>query len=292
MGFIFSKQEHVTMGGTGKTGLLGPQDQLILRELEKEIIQVLRKASELVKAGECKQTSLTWFGDKSDDWMKTLGTKLNKLASIINTKEILVTQPKLSERDLSENAAAYTPKDGWKPYTQMTEAQGQEFKIHLNSAWNQMPKFSERNKHVQSKFETLVHELTHLILNTEDIEPPYGDINCINKAKNSPRDAQNNAENWGFFVESMRFPLLNPKIASVNSKEWLDKTYRSNLHFRSGDLVNVDKALVAFEKDNNSVTRQNLKTTFNTWSGRNPSERMTRNVDKIIDRLKEYVDSL
>lgn len=292
MGFIFTKQGQITMRGTASSGLLGPTDQIILRELEKEIIQVLRKASELVKAGECRQTSLTWFGDKSDEWMKTLGTKLNKLASIINTKEILVTQPKLSERDMNENAAAYTPKDGWKPYTQMTEAQGQEFKIHLNSAWNQMPKYSERTQHIQSKFETIVHELTHLILNTEDIDPPYGEINCINKAKNSPRDAQNNAENWGFFVESMRFPVLNPKIACVSSKEWMDKTYRNNLHFRSGDLINVDKALIALEKSNNSGTRQNLKTSFNTWYARNPNERTSRNVDKIIDRLKAYIDSL
>jgi hypothetical protein len=286
MGFIFS------MKGRTDVGLLGPADQLILREFEKEIIQVLRKSAELVKKGECRQTVLTWFGDKSDPWMKTLGTKLDKMASIVNTKEIVVVQPELKKRDLGENAAAYQPKGGWKTHTGMTEAQGQDFKIHLNSAWNEMPKYSERTKHVQSKFETIVHELTHLILNTDDVEPPYGETNCINKAKNSPSNAQNNAENWGFFVETMRFPVLNPKVPPVNSKEWLDRTHRSSLHFRSGDLVNVDKALAAFEKENTPGTRQALKTAFNNWFTKNPSERMTRNVDRVIDRLKAYVESL
>jgi hypothetical protein len=286
MGFIFS------MKGRTDVGLLGPADQQILRELEKEIIQVLRKAAELVKAGECRQTSLTWFGDKRDAWMKTLGTKLDKMASIVNTKEIVVVQPVLKKRDLHENAAAYQPKSGWKTHTDMTEAQGQDFKIHLNSASNEMPKYSERNQHVQSKFETIVHELTHLILNTDDVEPPYGETNCINKARNSPSDAQKNAENWGFFVETMRFPVLNPKVSPVTSKEWIDKTYRSSLHFRSGDLINVDKALAAFEKEKNSVTRQNLTTTFNAWFSKNPNERVARNVDRVIDRLKAYVESL
>lgn len=57
----------------------------------------------------------------------------------------------------------------------------------------------------QSKFNTLVHELTHLLLGTADevgaAGDAYGTQRAYQLATNSPAQAQNNAENWGIFVE-------------------------------------------------------------------------------------------
>ncbi|NCB07743.1 MAG: hypothetical protein EOM73_06235 [Bacteroidia bacterium] len=271
---------------------IGPIDQKILREFENEIIKVLRNSSALIKRGECKQTSFKWFGSSTEDWMKILSTNLDKMASIINTKDILVSQANLKKRDTRENAAAYRPNSGWETYTNMSKAQGQNFTIKLNSAWEQLNKYSPPNTHVQSKFQTMVHELTHLILNTDDVPPPYGETNCLNKAKTKPLDAQKNAENWGFFVENMRNPVLNTKVDPVSSKIWLEKTTRNLLHYRSGDLIILDNALIAYENGADADKRQKLKNAFNTWFKHNPQERTKRNIDRVVDRLKEYIESL
>lgn len=59
-----------------------------------------------------------------------------------------------------------------------------------------------------SQFCTLVHELTQLILGTEDVEKGgitmYGVDNARQLASTSPYDAKDNADNWGYFVEEFR----------------------------------------------------------------------------------------
>jgi hypothetical protein len=61
----------------------------------------------------------------------------------------------------------------------------------------------------QDKFETLVHELSHLILQTDDEKlangkTAYGAQRALKLVQEDPARAQNNAENWGFFVEEFR----------------------------------------------------------------------------------------
>ena len=63
----------------------------------------------------------------------------------------------------------------------------------------------------QDKFETLVHELSHVILGTEDVPLQNGAtayqadnaraLARQTRGKVDRRSAYNNAENWGFFVE-------------------------------------------------------------------------------------------
>ncbi len=61
----------------------------------------------------------------------------------------------------------------------------------------------------QSQFETVVHELSHIVIGTRDEVDAlnvtaYGGANARALAAQSPALALTNAENWGFFVEEFR----------------------------------------------------------------------------------------
>ncbi|MBT8397538.1 MAG: hypothetical protein HKO65_04475 [Gemmatimonadetes bacterium] len=182
---------------------LGPTDQQILRRLEPEIIRTLRGASNQIRRGRGRAESQKWFGDQNQPWMASLSRDLNKVASILNTKRIEVHGTHWRGRDPRTTAAARRPAQGWDKYTEMTKAQGQDFNIRLDVAWNGRPLFRPGNTPGVSKFHTVVHELTHLVLNTDDVAPAYGAQNCLNKA-GTPANAKRNADNWAFFVDDFR----------------------------------------------------------------------------------------
>lgn len=271
---------------------LGPQDQMILRTLEPEVLAVLRKAASLTKTFKCRPQSRMWFGDNTDVWMMSLGTSLDRLASILNTKPIQVMGTNWQDRDTGTSAAARAPRGGWNTYTDMTGAQDRNFRIRVDIAWNTKPTFRPGNTPGLSKFHTIVHELTHLVLNTDDVSPAYGETNCKNKADNNPAAAKKNADNWAFFVDDMRNPVLAPVVAAVTSGEWREKTARNAPHTRSGDLSRLDRALAAYERQVNPANRRELVDAFANWYSRNPQERTARNVGTVVDRLKSYVESL
>jgi len=182
---------------------LGPSDQQILRRLEPEILRTLRTASSRIRRGQGRAECQQWFGDQSQAWMASVGRDLNKMASILNTKRIEVRGTHWKKRSTRTVAAAWEPAQGWDRYTGMTKAQNQDFHISLDIAWNSRPLFRPGNNPGVSKFHTIVHELTHLVLNTDDVKPAYGVQNCLNKAS-TPARAKRNADNWAFFVDDFR----------------------------------------------------------------------------------------
>ncbi|MBC2711953.1 MAG: hypothetical protein HGJ94_13480 [Desulfosarcina sp.] len=181
---------------------MGPADQNALRQLEPEIIKTLRNASSRIRQGNAE--SLLWFGDNTQGWISRLNRDLNKMASILNTKPIEVVGTNWRQRSPNTTAAAKRPTGGWNQYTNMTNAQGRNFRIRLDIAWNSRPLYRPGNVPGVSKFHTIVHELTHLILNTDDVAPAYGVINCQNHANTNPHNAKRNADNWAFFVDDFR----------------------------------------------------------------------------------------
>lgn len=62
------------------------------------------------------------------------------------------------------------------------------------------------NQFLQSQFNTLVHELSHVCLSTQDVlgagGTAYGTQRAAALAVANPAQAQNNAENVGIFVEA------------------------------------------------------------------------------------------
>jgi Lysine-specific metallo-endopeptidase len=186
---------------------LGPADQQVVKDLEKVILTTVRSAAEKIQHKGGRTESQKWFGDSSEDWMFELGRKLNTLASMINTKQILVAFSEMNERCSSTFASAPPPKKaGWHDFTAdnapMTSGQGQNFRIYLNLMWNGTPLYRPTNGPADSKFQTLVHECTHLFLNTDD--DAYGVPMCIDTAIKSPNTAKKTADSWGYFVEEFR----------------------------------------------------------------------------------------
>lgn len=51
-----------------------------------------------------------------------------------------------------------------------------------------------------SQVGTLLHEASHAVGNTEDLE--YGPAYCKRLAQHSPAQARRNADNYGFYIES------------------------------------------------------------------------------------------
>jgi hypothetical protein len=187
---------------------LGPADRAIVARLQPEIVTVLRNASAAARAGTPDATarSLRWFGDNSPGWMGQLSSKLNRLASIVNNKDIEVSFSGLRHRCGDEYAAANRPTGGWNDFSEenapMSAAQGRNFVINLNLSWNGAPTYSPAQQPGDSKFQTLVHECTHLILDTDD--DAYGVPMCLATAAATPALAKKTADNWGYFVEEFR----------------------------------------------------------------------------------------
>lgn len=185
---------------------LSPSDEMIVRQLQPEIIKVLRNTSTKIAHGNGRAESVRWFADNSQMWMNDVKEKLNRMASLINTKDIKVSFSKLGGRCTSEFASAEPPTDGWDDFTQwsdmMSAAQGQDFRINLNLKWNRAPLYRPVNTPADSKFQTLVHECTHLFIETDD--DAYGVNTCLAKAAQAPNVAKKTADSWGYFIEEFR----------------------------------------------------------------------------------------
>jgi Lysine-specific metallo-endopeptidase len=185
---------------------LGPSDQQIISTLQPVIIDTLRRAAGKIQQGGGKAESKRWFGDESDTWMKQLTRNLDMLASMINVKSIDVGFSNLHKRCSGTFAAAPMPSGGWRNFVggpnPMTAGQGQGFRIWLNLSWNSAPLYRPGIQPADSKFQTLVHECTHLFLNTDD--GAYGVSSCEGTAANTPNIAKKTADCWGYFVEEFR----------------------------------------------------------------------------------------
>lgn len=191
--------------GISSSGL-GPSDQALVSMLGPEIIRTLRKASADLSPGDAR--SSLWFGDASNAWIQQLKRNLNRMASVANVQQIDIHGSNWKQRKRGTSAAAYQPASGWRDNTAVvgrvgfvTRSQNQGFNIELDHEWNTSPTY-KNNANRDSKFEILVHELTHLILDTED--EAYGGNLCQALAAQNPARAKINADSWGYFIEEFR----------------------------------------------------------------------------------------
>lgn len=188
----------------------GVQDMIYsdVKELFDSINKVLDITINITQNNDTKWRikSLEWFGDGSPAWQKELLAKVKSLKSIINTKEIKISFSSLSTRDQYEYGAASMPTGGWTDYSSlknpMTQAQKRNFRIALNTAWQRAPKYRIPTN-MDSKFQTLVHEFTHLILDTDDhVYTAHGCHELVRQGKILL--AKKNADSWGYFVEEFQ----------------------------------------------------------------------------------------
>ena len=85
------------------------------------------------------------------------------------------------------------------------------FEIGFTSDYDKAPEKESDD----SKLQTLVHELSHVYGNTDDVKKAYGVKKCLNFAKTQPDDAVKNADSYGYFycdvaVLQGRIPLPDP----------------------------------------------------------------------------------
>lgn len=85
------------------------------------------------------------------------------------------------------------------------------FEIGFTSLYEEAPEKEADN----SKLQTLVHELSHVYGNTDDVKKGYGVTKCLDLAKKQPDDAVKNADSYGYFycdvaVLQGRIPLPDP----------------------------------------------------------------------------------
>ncbi len=185
-------------------GALGPADAAIIRDLQEPIVNTLRKAAEDVRKGRADNNCLRWFGDNTAAWKHQLALMLSRFASVVNTTDITVNCLHWRERDPDYGAWALEPTGGWNNYTNLTRAQqGRNFTIFLDRGFSSVPTYRP-TAHTASdtKFQTLVHELSHLIIDTRD--HVYGPIRCRARAVSNSAQARVNADSWGYFVEDLR----------------------------------------------------------------------------------------
>jgi len=162
------------------------------------ILAAMRKAEEEVGGGRAASEVARWFGTTPP---ATIQEKVRKLRSFYNLNNITLRFATMQDRG-TDNAAALAPGNGWDDYTNLTKAHGVSFEMYLNSGWEQKAKWSTKPLATAGsggQFKTLVHELSHLGLNTNDHK--YQAASCIALALADATKALDNADNWGFFVE-------------------------------------------------------------------------------------------
>jgi hypothetical protein len=172
---------------------LGPADQRFVTQLTPMILDTLHKAAGALQRGAGVAESGRWFGDTSKPRLTQLAADLSHMASVINLEQIRIGFRPLARRSGSV-AVAFPPEAGWGKYTRLANARGQDFQMQLDTSWNVAPLLRTATEG-DSMFQTLVHELSHLVIGTDDEQ--YGFDACLALARRAPARAQNNADSWG-----------------------------------------------------------------------------------------------
>jgi len=176
---------------------ISPIDQQRVLTLSRCVVPGLRQVAQIISRGGALDESDMWFGDSASSWMNRLAVNLNRMASIVNMETITVIFRPLKHRK-GNFAAAAPPTGGWGTYTTLQDARGQNFTLKLDTGFNETVLYRTRTN-LDSQFQTFVHEITHMLLNTDDIA--VGQKRSRMLVRESPFRAKNNADNWGYFVE-------------------------------------------------------------------------------------------
>jgi len=185
------------------------------------VMQSIKTAGERVRSGAADAALFRWFGDNSNAWRSEAARRIETLRRIFNLQSIAIGFTNLRERNRGENASAATGAlTGIQPALVSQYMAGNDLDpITLNEAFRSLPPYLpltgtgivDTGGWNQSKLNTVIHELSHLILNTRDETPPggphagqpaYGAQRARSLATLYPLQAQNNAENWGIFIEA------------------------------------------------------------------------------------------
>jgi hypothetical protein len=191
---------------------------MVTQQLIGRVMSGLADAATRTASGQANGACSRWFGDSSDNFRKDLASRISKMRSNINVRVINVTMESLVSRNQYENASAWNDKGSHlrfeDSYAHVGSAGGVKSEVYVNEAFAKLPTnlVTLANGSVdstfwnQSKYETLIHELSHLILGTRDEKlskktVAYGAQNAEALAQKDPTKAKTNAENFAIFIE-------------------------------------------------------------------------------------------
>ncbi len=209
----------------------------MVQPLEAKLMDALSLAGARATDGSAAAALTRWFGDASPAFGKEVGRTLRQIRSNVNVKPVAVAfmpmvvvweedpnDPTMLNwtvkgRSTGENAAAFPGQRlAIGSALSIPSHLGVSAAVYINEAFKSLPIYLPRtNGRIdssgwnQSRFETIIHELSHFFLQTVDVvdwgnanpkEKAYGAQRAETLAANDPVAAKTNAENWAIFVEA------------------------------------------------------------------------------------------
>lgn len=182
-----------------------------------ELMEALANCRKRVEDGSANGAISRWFGATLDAGGRhKFGQRLGLIRSNLNLRSISVGFMGLQSRVATQNARAWnigSPQLSLGKNLALPGSGGIST-IELDLGFKNLPDYLPLAGGVvdaggwnQSKFETLVHELTHVLIGTKDEalangNTAYGAQRALALAVENPTKACNNAENWAIFIES------------------------------------------------------------------------------------------
>jgi hypothetical protein len=216
-----------------------PATQVQIRASVEKLMGALSTASERASSGQADAAISRWFGADAVPQKKQIATTISRFRSNINLKtipvgfEVLAKNPNYAKttnaagkvtiiepkyiRSQGMNAAAYAATDSNVSLSLgdlLSHAPAGESPVELGEGFRSLPLLLplaagqiDASAYNQSQFETLAHELSHLLLGTIDVKytdgtTAYGAESACLLATFGSTHAFRNAENWGIFIEA------------------------------------------------------------------------------------------
>jgi hypothetical protein len=198
------------------TTVLGLKEKALITGYEKEILATLQKCRDKVAAGTATDALNRWFGDSSTVFSRNVKEKVAKMRSHLLNTNILCQMGVNLAADNNAQANHFTVGfvgvNSLEAVNLATTNANTFSKVMIGPNFVNLVAYAPAPVSTfdeQDQFETLVHELSHVVLGTRDEKLSSGataytgryarDLVTENQGK-----SVTNAENWGFFIEEFR----------------------------------------------------------------------------------------
>jgi hypothetical protein len=159
-----------------------------------------------------------------------VSAKINRMLYYINELPMTVRYAAYTLPASTNAEASHMSGEATKSY-QGREASGAHAGVMIKLPRRFFEDMSRTQSNDQTQIETFIHELSHVAAGTKDMEradhttnpqPCYGRVNALALAQNFPDQAQDNAENYGFFIVEVggETPVFSQPAAQGSGKKW------------------------------------------------------------------------
>ena len=141
-----------------------------------------------------------WFGTYHNARAQTVFEKINAIHYALTASSLKLTKSGAA----GHYAAAFEPDAGWNMHKVKEIVKSGGYTVEYTNLFFGNFTEDEGGKHPQAL--TFVHELSHVVASTDDMDYPpdideecYGQLKCKYIATNHPDVAINNADSYGFY---------------------------------------------------------------------------------------------